>query len=30
MNVFVLDKDPAKAAQYHCDKRVNKMTVEHF
>ena len=30
MNVFVLDKDPAKAAQYHCDKHVNKMIVEHL
>lgn len=30
MNVFVLDKDPEKAAQYHCDKHVNKMIVEHL
>ena len=30
MNVFVLDKDPVKAAQYHCDKHVNKMIVEHL
>ena len=30
MNVFVLDKDPVKAAEYHCDKHVNKMIVEHL
>jgi hypothetical protein len=28
MNIFVLDLDPAKAAQYHCDKHVNKMFIE--
>lgn len=28
MNIFVLDKDPEKAAWYHCDKHVNKMIVE--
>lgn len=30
MNVFVLDQDPVKAAEYHCDKHVNKMIVEHL
>jgi hypothetical protein len=30
MNIFVLDKDPVKAAQYHCDKHVNKMIIEHL
>ena len=30
MNVFVLDIDPVKAAEYHCDKHVNKMIVEHL
>jgi hypothetical protein len=28
MNIFVLDLDPIKAAEYHCDKHVCKMTVE--
>ena len=28
MNIFVLDKDPVKAAQYQCDKHVVKMIVE--
>jgi len=28
MNIFVLDKDPMKAAQYHCDKHVVKMILE--
>lgn len=28
MNIFVLDKDPAKAAQYLIDRHVNKMIVE--
>jgi hypothetical protein len=29
MNIFVLDKDPAKAAKYHCDTHVVKMTLEY-
>lgn len=28
MNIFVLDLDPKKAAEYHCDKHVVKMIVE--
>ena len=28
MNIFVLDKDPVKAAKYHCDKHVVKMILE--
>lgn len=28
MNIFVLDLDPYKAAQYHCDKHVVKMVLE--
>ena len=28
MNIFILDNDPKKAAQYHCDKHVCKMTLE--
>jgi hypothetical protein len=28
MNIFVLDKDPVKAAQAHCDKHVVKMILE--
>jgi len=28
MNIFVLDKDPAKAAEYLCDKHVVKMVLE--
>jgi hypothetical protein len=28
MNIFVLDLDPQKAAQYHCDKHVVKMILE--
>jgi hypothetical protein len=28
MNIFVLDKDIEKCAQYHCDKHVVKMTLE--
>jgi len=28
MNVFVLDKDPVKAAKAHCDKHVVKMILE--
>jgi hypothetical protein len=29
MNIFVLDLDPALCAQYHCDKHLIKMIVEH-
>lgn len=28
MNIFVLDKNPADAAKYHCDKHVVKMILE--
>lgn len=28
MNIFVLDRDPYLAAQYHCDKHVVKMCLE--
>ena len=28
MNIFILDNDPAKAAQYHCDKHIPKMILE--
>lgn len=28
MNIFFLDKDPVKAARYHCDKHVVKMILE--
>jgi len=28
MNIFVLDLNPEKAAQYHCDKHVVKMILE--
>jgi hypothetical protein len=28
MNIFYLDKDPKKAAQYSCDKHVVKMILE--
>jgi hypothetical protein len=28
MNIFVLDEDPRKAAQFHCDKHVVKMILE--
>lgn len=28
MNIFVLDEDPVKAAQAHCDKHVVKMVLE--
>ena len=28
MNIFVLDKDPTKAAQYMCDKHIPKMILE--
>jgi len=29
MNIFVLDENPMTAAQYHCDKHVVKMILEH-
>jgi len=29
MNIFVLDKDIKKCAQYHCDKHVVKMILEY-
>lgn len=28
MNIFVLDTDPQRAAQYHCDKHISKMILE--
>jgi hypothetical protein len=28
MNIFVLDRNPKLAAEYHCDKHVVKMTLE--
>lgn len=28
MNIFVLDEDPRKAAEYHCDRHVVKMIIE--
>ncbi len=28
MNIFVLDLDPVKSAEYHCDKHVIKMILE--
>jgi hypothetical protein len=28
MNIFILDQDPKIAAEYHCDKHVNKMIIE--
>ena len=28
MNIFLLDRNPQKAAQYHCDKHVVKMILE--
>ena len=28
MNIFVLDENPAKAAEYHCNKHVVKMIIE--
>ncbi len=28
MNIFILDKEPKKAAEYHCDKHVVKMILE--
>jgi hypothetical protein len=29
MNIFCLDRDPQKAAYYHCDKHASKMILEH-
>jgi hypothetical protein len=29
MNIFVLDQDTSKAAEYHCDKHVVKMCLEY-
>jgi hypothetical protein len=29
MNIFYLDSDPVLCAQYHCDKHLVKMLVEH-
>jgi hypothetical protein len=29
MNIFVLDLDPQKCAEYHCNKHISKMVVEH-
>lgn len=29
MNIFVLDRDPKLAAQYHCDVHLNKMLLEY-
>lgn len=29
MNIFILDQNPIKAAQYHCDKHCIKMILEH-
>ena len=29
MNIFVLDSDPVKCAEYHCDKHLVKMITEH-
>lgn len=29
MNIFVLDLDPQKCAEYHCSKHCNKMITEH-
>lgn len=28
MNIFVLDRNPARAARYHCDRHVSKMILE--
>jgi hypothetical protein len=30
MNIFILDENPIKAAEYHCDKHVVKMILELF
>lgn len=29
MNIFVLDLDPERCAEYHCDRHINKMITEH-
>jgi hypothetical protein len=29
MNIFYLDKNPSKCAEYHCDKHVVKMIIEY-
>ena len=29
MNIFVLDLDPTKCAEYHCDTHLVKMITEH-
>lgn len=29
MNIFILDKDPKRCAEMHCDKHVVKMILEH-
>jgi hypothetical protein len=29
VNIFVLDLDPARAAEYHCDKHLVKMPIEY-
>jgi hypothetical protein len=29
VNIFILDENPKTAAQYHCDKHVVKMILEH-
>ena len=29
MNIFILDEDPVKAAEYHCNKHVVKMIIEY-
>jgi len=29
MNIFILDTDPTKCAEYHCDKHLVKMITEH-
>lgn len=29
MNLFPLDRDPARAAQFHCDQHVRKMILEY-
>jgi hypothetical protein len=28
MNIFILDRDPIRAAEYHCDKHANRMLTE--
>jgi hypothetical protein len=29
MNIFVLDTDPEQAAEWHCDRHINKMVIEY-